>query len=442
MKLIDTSRMPTTNWTMHAPRALMSHNARTEKSEKRKGLVFHKGWLNPNEVIENGEIAVSLHQTAIQEIRNIQRVLRETENCLLKELSHVNSKSCPQSDLNKTVREHLDQVRLLANETVFKERHLLNGKLSVCGKGRVTRVLSGAPASQGRLSNLVRVELLRLATHSVLTGYETLTDDLVRRESQIILSENGNMAKYTIKSGETVESLLSELQQLVTQKGLDLEIQLNDEGHLQVRHRQYGSCFVFSGRSRKTRILSKQPDSFHFCQLGENCIGKVNGHFVKSRGQLLLCGSHLQGLEGVSILWEGEELGVDYLTLSHNAVAVPGGEFARKPGLWISIRSCDPETLAQGVNNKSGFNSLAKISQKSWQSTYDSLYLVQLSLEELEECLIILEARKRHFEEMTMRALETTEFETIKKIPGNTHSENIAQMALMLEEAFMSKNRI
>ncbi len=442
MKLIDTSRVPRKKWTAwHSPQALLCINTKMREIEKTRGLAFHKGWLNPSQVVENGEIAVSLLQTATQEIHNIQKRLRGIEGCLLKELSFAKSKPSPDATLKDIVQEQIEQIHLIAKETIFKERQLLNGKLGIAGKGRMTRVLTGSAYSQEKLNNPVRVELLRVATHSVLTGHQQLTDELVRQETQIALSENGTLVKYKIASNETVESLIEGLRALAIQNGLDLEVRLNDEGLLEVSHRQYGSPFVFSGRSQKTRILSKRSNSFHLCQLGENCLGKVNGRFVKSRGQLLLCEVQLDGLEGLSILWENEELGIDYLTLSHNAVAVPGGHFIRPSGLWIAIRSCDPNDLAQGVNNKSGFASLADVSPESWQSTYDTLYFVQLSLVELAESLSLLATRQTQFEEMAMRALEATDFGENQEPPRALDSESIALMATMLEQVFAPQNR-
>jgi len=388
-----------------------------------RGLTFHKGWLNPSQVVENGEIAVSLLQTATQEIHNIQKRLRGIEDYLLKELSFAKSKPSPDSTLKGIVQEQIEQIHWITKETIFKERQLLNGQLGIAGKGRMSRILTGSPYSQEKLDSLIRVELLRVATHSVLTGHQQLTDELVRQETQIVLSENGNLGKYKIASNETVESLVEGLRALALQNGLDLEVRVNDEGLLEVSHRQYGSPFIFSGCSQKTRILSKRPNSFHFCHLGENCLGKVNGRFVKSRGQLLLCEAQLDGLEGVSILWENEKPGIDYLTLSHNAVAVAGGSFIRQSELWIAIRSCDPKDLAQGVNNKSGF------------------VFVQLSLAELEENLSLLATRQTQFEEMAMRALEITNFEENKEPPRAIDSESIALMATMLEQAFVSQNR-
>ena len=69
---------------------------------------------------------------------------------------------------------------------------------------------------------------------------------------------------------------------------------------------------------------------------------------------------------------------------------------------------------------------------------YDTLYLVQLSLIELEENLVILETKKTQFEKMAMAALETTDLEEKECQTGAVVPENVAVMAKMLQKAFGS----
>ncbi|MBF0289971.1 MAG: hypothetical protein HQM14_19315 [SAR324 cluster bacterium] len=395
------------------------------------GLKFHRGLLNPEQVVDNGEMAVSLLQKAVLEIRKIEGCLQTIEKEVSVKLSEGAQLLSADQKLDTVIQTQLALIRHFVKDAAFRDRNMLNGGLGVQGAGKNTKVITSPDGLPG--GSRVQVELQKMASHSVLTGHQRLSSVQIRKETQITLSENGNIVKYRISPNETVSSLIQGLQQKVIENGLDLEIGVNADGYLEVVHNQYGSSFVFSGRSQATSIVSKRPDTLQFCQLGENCAGTINGDAVKSRGQLLLC-EHGE-LEGLAVLWEGEKPGTDELMISRNSIPVSGGSFLPQTNLWISIRAMMPEDLARGVKNHSGFGSLADICVQSQQAAYDSLHLIRVSMAELEECRSVLENRIFQFQEMAMSALMVTGFHDEICQSSQTVSESASLMAKMLEEA-------
>lgn len=439
MKFTDNIQLSKSQKRWNAPQTLLlSHSGLNEKAKISRGIAFHRGWLEPRQIVENGEMAVSLLQVATQGICQIQDHLCEMESKLLEELAYAEEKPVPNPNLKEEMVRILAKIETLTEETSFKEQHLLNGKLSVTGCGHFTKILGAAPLSRERRRDPLQVEVLKMATQSVLTGYEPLTDEIIRQESQIILSENDNIAKYEISSNETVASLLQGLQKLVLTQGLDLEIQRDKHGHLQIRHNQYGSSFVFSARSENTAIVSKRPNTWQFCQLGKNCVAKIDGQFVSTRGHLLFCEKPMSGVEGLTILWKGAGPGSDHLTLENRAISVTSGRMRPQRELWISIGSCAPHALANGVQNKSEFAALSQVLPNTWQTTYDTLYLVQLSRAELEEQRQMLAITQSEFEHLAMSALDASDQPKQERVLEEMTAEPVSQMVAMLQTAFSS----
>lgn len=423
----------------HRPQTLV--HAQSQQSFPR-GLVFHRGWLDPSQVVDNGEKAVSLLQVASKGMRHIQSCLQEIEAGLHAELRQAEKAPLPEPCLKALVTEQLAKISAVAAETSFKGQGLLNGKLGITSQGKSARILAGQPIARDSASRPILVEVLKMATRSALTGQQILTDSLIRQESEVIFSENDNVAKYEISSKETVQSLLDGLQELMIKKGLDLEVQKNVQGRLQIQHRQYGSPFIFSGRSLKTTLVSKKPNILQFCQLGDNCIGRIEGHFVKSRGHLLLCEKQIPHLEGLAVLWQGQAPGQENLFIENRSLPVPGGEAASAAESWLFIDSCHPKDLACGVQNRSDFKALSDIMPTTWQSVYDALYLVQLGLLELEDRMEILASMRSRFEQTALCALErvhqTKPGHPLAKTTVPGHQKAVNRMAKVLEKAFLS----
>ncbi len=415
----------------HRAQFLIHNNTNPgDASTVASGLQFHRGLLNPEQVVDNGELAVSVLQKTVLEIQKIENCLQMMKKTISQKLWNEPNPLFPDEKLDAIVQIQLALIRSCVKDTTFRDRKLLNGDLGVHGAGKKSRVLATPVGFPG--VEKVQVELQKMASHSILTGHQRLNKDQIQQETLITLSENGNIAKYRISPEETVSSLIEGLQQAVNENGLDLEITVNADGYLEVTHNQYGSSFVFSGRSQKTSILSKRPDTLQFCQLGENCTGQINGELVKSRGQLLLC--EKGKLTGLVILWEGEKSGMEELVISSNSIPVSGGRFLPQSNLWISIPSMMPDDFARGVKNRSGFSSLADISVQSRQTAYDALNLIRVSMAELEECRGVLENKTFQFQEMAMSALMVTSFKEEMGQSSDTISENASLMAKMLEE--------
>lgn len=398
-----------------------------------QGLEFHQGALGSQQVVTNGELAVSLLQKATQETKKIQDCLVALED----NLSNTLANDVNQSDFE--LLEHFIQMKLsyihhLASNATFKDQNLLSGQLGIQGSGVYTKALGAPRDFRGPIQ--VHVEVQKPATCSYLIGHQPLTENLIRQEKQIILSENGNLLKYNISSKETVESLINGLQNQATEAGLDLEISKTDENYLLICHRQYGSVFVFSGRSMTTSLLSHQPGAVHFCTLGQNCEALVNGKPVETRGNLLLCDQIHGALRGISILWKKGTLGTDTLVVQQSPLSVPGGHFLKSGIESIALPSCLPENLGIGICNRSGFQSLKEITANSWQEIQDALYLIRISKLELQELLTALATMETEFQEMAMAALTVTDFEDNQYHPWQMPLGDVTEMSKALEQIF------
>ncbi len=402
------------------------------------GLTFQRGYLRPEQVMDNAEMGVSLLQVAAQGIHRIQECLQAME-ARLQSTAHL-----PEEDrvldlgLNPFLQSQLAQIRFLTDHTTFKQRALLNGNLSLTGTGTRSRVLI-ASASHSLMSQAqIQVEVQQGATHSFLEGRDILTDDIIRSETQVSLHENGHRIKYRISPNETVHSLVTGLQALVQEVGMDLTVSLTNEGRLMIHHNQYGSLFVFSGLSEKTGILSQRPGHHQMCHLGHNCVALVDGLPVETRGYLLLCREDHPQWEGMAILWEGDTPGSDTITVSDQTIAVQGNELLQVTSLRLSVRSCTPSDLGRGITTRSGFCSLDEISVTTRQSLHDAWYLIRASQTELEQYLTELEALQNQFEQMALVALEASEFGHIDWTPDEAISGSVTVMSQMLHSNFLA----
>jgi flagellin len=164
-------------------------------------------------------------------------------------------------------------------------------------------------------------------------------------------------------------------------------------------------------------VLSEQGGQISLATIGKDIIGTINGESTIGRGQKMTGIDGAKCVDGLSIKFYGE--GKDFLRDKYcevNDLQVPGEAVAgeQKPEIppegvavgrvfvtqngskfqiggnklqtaGISIKSVNPDTLANNIANSSDFDSLSDIDVRSFQGAQDTILMVDEAISQITE---------------------------------------------------------
>ena len=227
--------------------------------------------------------------------------------------------------------------------------------------------------------------------------------------------ENGKMAAYTSTSDDTAATTVQNLRSEIERKGLDLDILFNEQGSIEIHHREYGSDYDFQVSSSTTGILSKNAGEIMGSREGLDIKGTINGESAIGTGQVLTGVKGAKCVDGLSARYYGEGKGMllppgcevsdleseeaaegekQSLEIPEEGVSV-GRVFVAQNSMrfqvganqnqtvGVSVKSADAESLSRGKANQSGFQSLADIDVRSFQGAQDSLRLIDTAIDQM-----------------------------------------------------------
>ena len=269
------------------------------------------------QAIQNSEASISMVQTAeaaMTEVNNLLIAIRQLSIHAANE--GANDEKMLQADQSE-IENALDTIDRIARTSQFGTRTLLDGSNGANGiaVGDSLSFVSAAPITRSSPADGYPIDISQAATRSEQMGERPITIDDLIDGFEIILSEGGKNAKWSMSNPDDagavrtmvnnlntpgsqadpervitdVRSIISQkLQQKVDDAGLNLNVFV-DRGSqkLQVEHKDFGSEHVFFTSTSIPGVLGREANKIEEGQRGRDVEGTINGKIGSGRGNVL-----------------------------------------------------------------------------------------------------------------------------------------------------------
>jgi len=411
-----------------------------------------------SQAVQNSETAMSLVQTAEASLNNVGHHLRGIRRLAIHAMQiGEGSQMMLEADQAELIAT-LDHIDRIAKNAHFGEKALLDGSNGISGQatGEELDFVSAEDRTLASPPGGYSVKITRTATQAQTKSDVALSRYLLNGGETISLREQGNYLQVMSQMGESAAEFLRRLKKSLRKKGLLLEVELDEEEKLIIRHQNYGSDEGFSISSSTVGVFSKEADQEEWVQNGLDVSGTIGEEYATGKGQ------HLTGGKGTSV----EGLTLHYsgiVELEINETPLPDAKLfelqAGKPifttpkGVEVgrvevttraltfqtggtqerSIRILLPNTessnLGQWVENESGFQSLRDLDIRSEGGAMDALRLTEHAIEEVAEIRSKLGSIQHHTLESNIASLGIAK-ENLINAESLIHDSNMAvQMA-------------
>ncbi len=400
-------------------------------------------------VIGKLENSVSMLQTARMNVSKTKGLLEEMKEFLENDRHQSSWAKIPVSVVNNFLTDRMSKIKELTGTAGFQEKILLNGDSGV--KGDVTgdnlRFVRGSARVVSSESPGYPLAIYQSPKPAILMGLAQVSQMTLEEESFIALTDGSQEVRYNLKEGEDSESLVMNLQQCLTDHGMDISVFRTKDDHLFFRHNQLGSRTGFQGMSYHTRLLSALPGQYRPADPGIDIAGTISSESAQGDGGFLIGDKGNKRTDGLAVFYDGqvEYSGqiVGYVNAQQNGIIVPLDATERKMEI-LSIPSLVPKQLAVGVANQSGFLDLSMIRGNTEAECRDSLKMILWSLTYLDFILDELKWKEKIYVERAVEMLRSTispqsEEEEMLYLSKDKARDMVSQLKTMLTPATAMK---
>ena len=363
-----------------------------------------------NQAIDNSETAISLVQTTEANMGEISNLLTSMRQLAIHAANEgVNDEVMLNAD-QKELENALETIDRIAGQAQFGNKRLLDGSRGSAGTttGENLEFVGATLATGDSRENGFDVKVTQIATKAVSEGQSALTQEIINAGERLTVIEQGKMATYITNKDDTAATAVQNLRSEAERKGLGLDIALMDDGRISITHRNYGSGSSFQFSSSTAGVLSKNAGEIEIAQEGADIKGTINGESAIGKGQVLSGVKGAACVDGLSVRYYGdgkkgvippgcevadmqakpqegeveaqEQIPAEGASVGRVFVAQNSMRFQvganQNQTVGISIKSGHPESMARGLANQSGFESLADIDLRTFQGAQDSLQLI------------------------------------------------------------------
>ena len=365
------------------------------------------------QAIDNSETAISLVQTTEANMAEIANLLTSMRQLAIHASNEaVNDDVMLEAD-QQEMENALATIERISNQAQFGQKKLLDGSRGASGvtTGDNLEFVGASLMTGDSRENGFAVKVTELASRANISGTQVLTDEVVKAGETLTVIENGKLAEYTSTEDDTAQTMIQNLKSEIDRKGLNVDVIVNEQGAIEVFHKEYGSEYSFQVMSSSSGILSENGGEISVAERGKDIKGTINGESAIGKGQILTGVEGAKCVDGLSVRYTGdadgklEDLGcvvadletgeeipeqppleipedgvtVGRVFVSQNSMKFQvGGNKGQTVG--ISVGSANPETLARGIVNKSGYESLADIDVRNFQGAQDALTLIDKAI--------------------------------------------------------------
>ncbi len=371
-----------------------------------------------NQAIENSETAVSILQTTESNMGEITGLLNGIRQLVIHALNEGANDDVALLADQKEIDAALKTIEDIATNARFADKYLLDGSNGVSGSvsGEGLEFISASTNTKDSKEHGFEVRIKGLACRSNASGTTALTDEMVKAGEKLMVIEGGKQAFYNSNKGDTVDTTVQNFRSEINRNGLDLNVELNDDGLLEIRHNQYGADHQFQISSSTAGVLGQEAGKIIHVNNGKNIEGTINAESAIGDGRYLTGIAGATCSDGLKIRYIGKDTdprlepdcevrdkvsdqegeggeteepdippegilaGRVYVSQNSMKFQVGGN---RAQSISISLRDMKPSGFANGIANNSGFRSLADIQVTDGDLAADALDLVDVAINQI-----------------------------------------------------------
>lgn len=371
-------------------------------------LRFEEGWLDTGQTLKNLETVVSLLQKAKEGLGAIDNLINDMMTEVNEGLVNADWDDLPPVELKQRVRTRLNQINEIVRQSRFHGRGLLDGQCGVRGVGNGVDYIRGGSSCESSPPEGYEVRINVLPSRPYMLGGVPFTEDWLSAEEEIFLAEGENFVRCQTSAGETVTDFLERLKQECRAAALEVEVQLDSQQRLVVRHYQYGSQSKFKGSSTKTPLLSKRPGKVEWSRKGRDIQGTINKEPAFGLGRMLIGYLDNPNTSELAVVWRGGRLeegwgGRVYVVQSR--LQFQDGEDQARPPVRIGLPSFHTTQQGRWMDTPSAYGALDDMRFDTWQELRDSLHLLFAVSCEMDDWKANIKSWVKRYQNMAMACL-------------------------------------
>ncbi len=357
----------------------------------------------------NSEMAISMVQTAEASMNEVNNILVSMRQLAL----HASNEganddrmlAADQAEVDNSLRT-LDQI---SKQAQFGSRTLLDGSNGISGVavGEGVKFIQADVMTQSSPADGYAIDVSEVATKARLEGSRAITKDEVNAGGiQMTIHEGGKALTYFSKVGETMQTILRNMQQAAEENGIKADLGVTEDGRFFAEHKEYGSEPSFQAICSVAGLLTDEENILQEAIQGRDTQGTIGGELAHGEGQYLTAAKGTRA-EGTVIKYEGglkttpqtNDAGQPLLDETGNPVApkdtLEGSVYVANNALnfqvgpgqgqtaSINLPNVNTHVMSQRVENDSGFQSMADLDVTTYQGAQDALKLIDQAIYEV-----------------------------------------------------------
>ena len=389
------------------------------------------------QAIYNSEAGISLVQTAEAALDEVSASLINARQLAVHAANEAVNDEFMLRANQQEIENILATVNRIAQSTQYGKKNLLDGSKGASGvvSGADLEFVDATQATKSSGAAGYDVYIAQAACRAEVGGSVPLTNEIIDKGEQITIIEGSKTVNFHSIKGETVETNLNVLSAAIKEAGLDIDlIRASEKGtdpntpqNITLRHQQFGSDYTFKVSSSTEGLLSTKSNIYDTIENGLDVAGEINGEEATGSGQVLTGNTGNSNTEGLAIRYKGHSLPGDshssnsvtesYLeqtqvseihrgernrlpqmseaelaecigalagtvTVSQNSLVFQIGSNAEQT-TSLALRNMRTSNLGAGVENLSGFQSLAEIDVTNAAKAQDTMSILDRALEEV-----------------------------------------------------------
>ncbi|MDP6205590.1 MAG: hypothetical protein QF457_07260 [SAR324 cluster bacterium] len=241
----------------------------------------------------NTETSLSLLQTAEAAMAEGVDILNQMKQLAVHAANEATNDSMLLEADQMEFEELLSAMEQKSERTTFAGKKLLNGSMGISGSvvGNHLRFVEAKIDTPGSPTEGFKIDITQPATRSMMQGPEPLSVSHLTLGFRLLIREGAKVAELDSTKGDLSEELQKirkshvddperfseeqvnkEIQQIIIhqlnerfeKQGLPLDAMLSPEGHIKLRHQEFGDHTSFSATSSLPGVLTKK--------VGENSV--------------------------------------------------------------------------------------------------------------------------------------------------------------------------
>lgn len=345
-----------------------------------------------DQAIRNSESTVSMVQTAEGALGEANNTLVAMRQLAIQSANEGSNDAVMLAANQVSIKNMLDSIDRIAEFTQFGQKKLLDGSSGVSGLavGDGLQYVSATSDTQSSGEQGYEVKVNRLASKAAIMGTNPLTKELIDLGESLYITEGGKTATYVTKESDTVDAAILNLGAAAKKAGLNVTVSNAGNGAILIEHNMYGSDYSFSAASSSAGVISPEAGTFTVAK-GTDIAGTINGEATIGKGEVITGIVGNKTTDGLSVRFhtmnpemtvaeEGTLVG--RLKVSQNAMTFQIGA-GQGQTVNIAMQNVSSGTLARGIENKSGFQSLADVDVTNAQGAFDTMTLVDKAINDI-----------------------------------------------------------